>query len=73
MKDITKKHPPTDEKDVVNREYCDNYLLSSSNEIDILSENITEQRKGGFDKVTIKTLQLNKIQVNEELINEFFK
>ena len=34
MKDtykITNVHPPTDEKDVVNREYCDNNLLSSSN------------------------------------------
>ena len=34
MKDITKLHPPIDEKDVFNKEYCDNYSLSSSNKID---------------------------------------
>ena len=73
MKDtykITNAHPPIDEKDVVNKEYCDNNLLSSSNKIDILSKNITELRKGDFDKVTTKTLQLNETQVNEELIND---
>ena len=45
MKDtykITNVHPPIDEKDVVNKEYCDNNLLSSSNKIDILRRNITE-------------------------------
>ena len=68
---ITNVHPPTDEKDVVNKEYCDNNLLSSSNKTDILSKNITELRKGDFDKVTTKTLQLNETQVNEELTNEF--
>ena len=47
--------------------------MSSSNGIDILSKNITEQRKVGFDKVTTKILKLNKIQVYEELINEFIK
>ena len=83
MKDtykITNVHPPRDEKDVVNKEYCDNNLLSSSNKIgetasriDILSRNITELRKGDFDKVTTKTLQLNETQVNEELINEFIE
>ena len=76
MKDtykITNVHPPRDEKDVVNKEYCDNNLLSSSKEIDILSRNITELRKGDFDKVTTKTLQLNETQVNEELINEFIE
>ena len=76
MKDtykITNVHPPIDEKDVVNKEYCDKNLLSSSNKIDILSRNITELRKRDFDKVTTETLQLNKIQVNEELINEFIK
>ena len=76
MKDtykITNVHPPIDEKDVVNKEYCDNNLLSSSNKIDILSINITELRKGDFDKVTTKTLQLNETQVNEELINEFIE
>ena len=76
MKDtykITNVHPPIDEKDVVNKEYCDNNLLSSSNKIDILSRNITELRKGEFDKVTTKILQLNGIQVNENLNNEFIK
>ena len=76
MKDtykITIVHPPIDGKDVVNKEYCDNNLLSSSNKIYILSRNITEQRKGDFDKVTTKTLQLNETQVNEELINEFIE
>ena len=76
MKDtykITNVHPPTDEKDVVNKEYCDKNLLSSSNKIDILSRNKTELRKGDFDKVTTKTLQLNETQVNEELINEFIE
>ena len=76
MKDtykITNVHPPRDEKDVVNKEYCDNNLLSSSNKTDILSRNITETRKGDFDKVTTKTLQLNETQVNEELINEFIE
>ena len=70
---ITNVHPPTDEKDVVNKEYCDNNLLSSSNKIDILSRNITELRKGDFDKITTKTLQLNETQINEELINEFIE
>ena len=74
MKDIykiTNVHPPIDEKDVVNKEYCDNNLLSSSHKIDILSRNITELRKGDFDKVTTKILQINETQVNEELIKEF--
>ena len=76
MKDtykIINVHPPIDEKDVVNKEYCDNNLLSSSKKIDILSRNIIELGKGDFDKVTTKTLQLNETQVNEELINEFIK
>ena len=70
---ITNVHPPRDEQDVVNKEYCENNLLSSSNKIDILSRNITELRKGDFDKVTTKTLQLNETQVNEELIIEFIE
>ena len=76
MKDtykITNVHPPLDKKDVVNKEYCDNNLLSSSNKIEILSRNITELTKGDFDKVTTKTLQLNETQVNENLIKEFIK
>ena len=38
MKDtykITNAHPPIDEKDAVNKEYCDKTLLSFSNKIDI--------------------------------------
>ena len=70
---ITNVHPPIDEKDVVNKEYCDNNLLSSHNKIDILSKNITELRKGEFDKVTTKTLQLNETRVNDELIKEFIE
>ena len=76
MKDtykFTNVHPPIDEKDVVNKEYCDNNLLSSSNKIGFLSRNITELRKGEFDKVTTKTLQLKEIQVNENLVKEFIK
>ena len=76
MKDtykITNVHPPIDEKDVVNKEYYDNNLLSSNNKIDILIKNITELRKVEFDKVTTKTLQLNETQVNDELINEFIE
>ena len=76
MKDtykITTVHPPIDEKDVVNKEYCDNNLLSSSNKIDILGKNITELCKGEFDKFTTKTLQLIEKRVNDELINEFIE
>ena len=76
MKDtykITNVHPPIDEKDVVNKEYCHNNLLSSNNKTDILIKNITELRKGEFDKVTSKTLQLNETRVNDELIIEFIE
>ena len=76
MKDtykIMNVHPPTDEKDVVNKEYCDNNSLSSNNKISILNKNVTELRKGEFDKVTTKTLQLNETQVNDEQINEFIE
>ena len=45
------------------KQYCDNNLLSTSNIIDISSKNITELRKGDFDKVRTKILQLNKIQL----------
>ena len=51
---ITNVHPPIDEKRCCKKEYCDNNLLSSSYKIDILSKNITELRKGDFDKVTTK-------------------
>ena len=68
---ISKVHPPIDENNVVNKEYCDNNLLSSNKKIDILGKNITELRKGEFDKVTTKTLQLNETRFNDELINDF--
>ena len=76
MKDtykITNVHSPIDEKDVVNKEYCDIKLLFSNNKLDILNKNITELRKGEFDKVTTKTLRLNETQVNDKLINEFIE
>ena len=76
MKDtykITNVHPPIDEKDVVNKEYCDKNLISSSNKLDILNRNMTELRKGDFDKVTTKALQLNETQVKDEPINEFIE
>ena len=56
MKDtytITNVHPPIDQRDAVNEEYCDNSLLSSYNKIDMLSKSITELRK-----VNLKKLQL---------------
>ena len=70
---VTNVHLPIDEKDAVNKEYFDDNLLSSSNKIDILSKNITELRKGDFDKVTTKRLQLNETQVNDEPFNEFIE
>ena len=60
-------------ENVVNKEYCDSNLLSSSKKIDILTQNITELRKSEFDKVTTKIFQLIKIQVDDELIIEFIK
>ena len=60
-------YSPHRRKNVVNKEYCESNLLSSSQKIDILSKNITELRKGEFDKVRTKTLQLNlkyKIMMN---------
>ena len=62
MKDtykIINVHPPIDEKDFVNKEYCDNNLLSSNNKIDILSKNITELRKGKFEEVTTDQISAN--------------
>ena len=64
MKDtykIIKVHPPIDEKDVVNKEYCDDNLLFSNNKINILSKNITELRKGEFEEVTADQLSANII------------
>ena len=70
---ITKVHPAIDEKYIVNKQSCDNNLLSSNKKINTLSKTITELRKGEFDKVTTQTLQLNETQVNDELINEFIE
>ena len=72
MKDtykITNVHPPTDEKDVVKKEYCDNNLLSSNNRIDILSKNITELRKDKFEEITIDRLNANSIGLPSSTIN----
>ena len=60
-------------KKLLLKEHCDSNLLSSSKKIDNLSKKITELRKGEFDNVTTKTLQLNKIQVKDELMVEFIK
>ena len=56
---ITNVHPPIDQKDVVNKKYCDNNLLSSNNQIHIFSKNITELRKAKFEEVTIGQLNAN--------------
>ena len=72
MKDTyktTNVHPPLDEKDVVNKDYCDNNLLSSNNKINILSKNITELRKGKFEEVTIGRLNANIIGLPSSTIN----
>ena len=72
MKDtykIRNVHPPTDEKDVVNKEYCDNNLLSSNNKIDILSKNINELRKGEFEEVTTGQLNTNIIRLPSSTTN----
>ena len=64
MKDtykVTNVHPPIDQKDVLNKEYCDNNLLSSNIKIDILNKNITKLRKGKFEEVTIGHLNANII------------
>ena len=66
---ITNVYPPIDEKDVVNKEYCDNNLLSSSNKIDILSKNITELREGKFKEITIDRLNANSIGLPSSTIN----
>ena len=49
---ITNVHPPMNEKDVFNKEFCDNNLLSSNNTLNFLSKNITELRKSEFEEVT---------------------
>ena len=66
---ITNVHPPTDEKDVVNKEYCDNNLLSSDNKVDILSKNITELGKSKFEEVAIGQLNANIIGLPSSITN----
>ena len=66
---ITNAHPPIDEKDVFNKEYCDNNLLSSNNKIDILSKNVTDLRKSKFEEVTIGRLNANNIGLPSSTIN----
>ena len=53
----------------MNKEYCDNNLLSSNNKIDILSKNITELRKGKFEEVTIDQLIANIIGLPSSTTN----
>ena len=68
MKDTyktTNVHPPIDEKDVVNKEYCDNNLLSSENKTVILSRNITESRKGHNQL----KLEIDNIKFNQNITN----
>ena len=72
MKDtykITNVHPPIDEKDVANKDFCDNNLLSSNNKIDILSKNITKLGKGKFEEVTIGRLNAKIIGLPSTTIN----
>ena len=56
-------------KNVVNKEYCDNNLLSSNNKMDILSKIMTELRKGKFEEVTIGRLNANIIGLSSSTIN----
>ena len=66
---IKNVQPPTYVKDAVNKEYCDNNLLSAYKKIYILSKINSELRKDEFEEVTDKTLQPHKTQVNDELVN----
>ena len=75
MKDtykITNVHLLLDEKDVVNKEYCDNNLLSSDKKTDILSRNIIELRKGHNQlKLEIDNIKLNQNITNIQLDEKF--
>ena len=66
---ITNVHPPIDEKDAVNKEYCDNNLLSSNNKLKFLSKNITELRKGEIEEVTSGQLNANIISLSSSTTN----
>ena len=66
---ITNVHPPRDQKDVVNKEFCDNNLLSSNNNLNILSKNITELRKVEFEEVTTGQLNANIIGLPSSTTN----
>ena len=74
MKDIykiTNVHPPIDEKDVVNKEYCDNNLLSSK-KTDFLSRIITKLRKGHNQlKLEIDNNKFNQNITNIQLDEMF--
>ena len=54
-------HQPVDEKDVFNKEYCDNSILSSNNKLNMLSKNLTEKRKGEFKEIRNSQLNANII------------
>ena len=62
-------HPPIDMKHAVNKEFCDNKLLSSNNKTDILSKNLTELRKGEIEEVTSGQLNANTIRLPSSLTN----
>ena len=68
----TNVHPPIDEKDVVNKEYCDNNLLSSNNKMDILNRNITELRKGHNQlKLEVHKNKFNR-NITKKQLDEMF-
>ena len=58
---ITNVYPIIDKKDVVNKEYRDNNLLSSNNKLYILAKNVTELRKDEIEEVTTGQLNANII------------
>ena len=68
----TNVHPPLDEKDVVDKDYCDNNLLASNNKIDILTRNITELRKGHIElKLEVDNNKFNQNITNIQLDDMF--
>ena len=66
---IKNLHRPIDIKDAVNKENCENNLLSSNNKTDISSKNITELRKGEFEEITTGQLNANIFQLPSSTTN----
>ena len=62
-------HPPIVMKDALNKEYCDNKLLSSINKTDKLNKNITELRKGKLEEITNSQLNENIIPLPSSTTN----